>query len=337
MSGSSTRCTSDPQWSVTMFSYTGELVIGHRTPQQILLAASDAGVARRFEVDGFQHFHTFPDISEGEAASFRDDIAERGIDLTEIGLYDDRFFTGLSGSLSLEKRVDFLSRQIDSAAKLGFPAVKLMFGADLELLDGLRPSLDRRGLALHQEVQGALRADSAELDRQLAFAAANPATFGFVFDLSACMYGAPVTYLEELRRLGVPEGAVGIIEQEWPEDRSDDVMERVLDLARDVPLDTTARMRLMMPFGRFGNSRIAEFRDLISIARIVHLKFWDLVDDSGIVSRPIRELHDELTAIGYTGPITSEWGGHEWLDGLEYHPDAVTQKHRELYLEAIGS
>jgi hypothetical protein len=327
----------DPQWAVTMFSYTTELVLGRRTPQQVLLDAADAGVASRFEMDGFQHFTSFPEVSDEEAEGFRDDIARRGIELTEIGLYDDRFFVDEPGSGSMDSRVDLLTRQIDSAGRLGFPAVKLMFGADLELLDRLRPALDRHGLALYQEAQGALRAGSPELDRQLAYASAYPDTFGFVFDLSACMYGAPVTYLEELRRLGVPQEAVDLIESDWPTDRNDAVKDRVLAITRDLLLDPAARMRLMMPFGRFGNSKVSEFHDLISIARIVHLKFWDLVDEGGIVSDPIRDLHRELAKIGYAGPITSEWGGHEWLEGPEYDPDLVTQQHRGLYLQAIGS
>ena len=45
-----------------------------------------------------------------------------------------------------------------------------------------------------------------------------------------------------------------------------------------------------------------------------HLKFWDLDDTGGRVSRPIRDLGAELARTDFRGTLCSEWGGHEWLD-----------------------
>lgn len=325
----------DEQWAVTMFSFTTEIVRGDLSPQDLLLGAREAGLAELFEIDGFQHFATFPDVSEDEADQFRSDIDRLGIRLTELGIYDD-FYIDPRRRADVADRVSYLEPQIESAGRLGFPAVKIMWGVDLDVLDGLRPCLDRVGIPLYQEAQGALRADAPDVERRVEFARRHPGLFGFVFDLSACMYGAPVTYLEELRRLGVPGDVVRLIAEEWPSDRDGAIRNRVLALTDEIGLSPAARLRLMMPFGRFGNSRVSEFRDFFRLASVIHLKFWDLCDEDGMVSAPIGELCRELGRIGFTGPITSEWGGHEWLEGPGFDAITMTRGHRSLCEAAVA-
>lgn len=323
------------QWAMTMFSFTTQIVNGARSPQQLLADARRAGLAELFEIDGFQHFSTFPDVGVAEADEFRDDVRRLGIRLTELGIYDDLYLDPLRMA-DISQRVSYLERQIESAHRLGFPAVKIMWGVDLKVLDGVRPCLERLGIPLYQEAQGALRAESADVERRVDFAQRHPAAYGFVFDLSACMYGLPVTYVEELRRHGVPEGAVRIIEEAWPYEFGDDLRDRVLAATDPAALSATARLRLMMPFGRFGNSRVSEWREFLGLVDVVHLKFWDLVDDDGIISAPMRELAQELERSGFAGPITSEWGGHEWLDGEGFDPVTMTRGHQSLYQATIA-
>ena len=64
----------------------------------------------------------------------------------------------------------------------------------------------------------------------------------------------------------------------------------------------------------------------------VHLKFWDLDDSDGRISNPIREISSELAAVGFTGTLCSEWGGHEWIDSLT--PEQATRAHLALAREA---
>lgn len=66
----------------------------------------------------------------------------------------------------------------------------------------------------------------------------------------------------------------------------------------------------------------------------MHLKFWDLDDESERVSRPIRELAGALAATGFTGTLASEWGGHEWLDD---DPTEITRGHLALARSALSS
>ena len=52
----------------------------------------------------------------------------------------------------------------------------------------------------------------------------------------------------------------------------------------------------------------------------------------GRVSRPLQELGGLLAANGFTGTLTSEWGGHEWLQD---DPTDMTRRHLALAREAL--
>lgn len=323
--------TLDEQWAVTLFSFTRELMRGEMSSTEFLVHLRESEIARSFEIDGFQHFATLPDVDRREESTFRTAVSEHDIQLTQLGVYDDLFIDPRSPA-DAGSRVAYIARQIESASRLGFTSVKIAWGLELEILDGLRPYLERLGMSLNQEAQGSIRATSPDLARRVELALHFPDQFGFVFDLSACMYGLPVTYLDDLRRLAVAEEAVRLLGEEWPMG-GDSIRGAVLAAAG--PISPDAQLRLSMPFGRFGNSNVSEFRDFLAFVDVVHLKFWDLEDEAGIVSSPIRDLARELERTDFAGPITSEWGGHEWLPAGAADGEGMTRAHREVFRSAI--
>jgi hypothetical protein len=318
-------------WTVTMFSFTNELVLGYQSPNQLLRSIADEHLANSVELDNFQHFATAPDISDEEVEEFRSLVDERGFNLVEMGIYLDAALH--PGRLMDDsERIDYLARQIRSARRLGFSAVKMMFGVDFAILDGLVPVLEQERVVLNQEVQGATRPDSPELDRQRDYAATRgQGLLGFVFDSSACMAACPVTYLDELRRLGVPKDVVRILEEDWPSDRTSSTREAVEALTKDLDLPAQTKVRLGMPFMRFGNTPVEEFREFLHSCSVVQLKYWDLEDDANRVSGPMASVARELQRLDYAGPLTSEWGGHEWLSGPGFDAVSMTRGHRALF------
>ncbi|MFC0681567.1 hypothetical protein ACFFGH_27375 [Lysobacter korlensis] len=328
------RTLADPNWAVTLFSFTTELVAG-ADPNGIVETIATEGGIRRIEIDGFQHFPGLPRVGDAEAAEFRELADRLDLELTELGIYADLALHP-DRLLTMDETVQYLADQVASAAKLGFPAVKVMFGIDTAMQEGLLPHLERHGIPLYQEVQGPVRIDSPELDRQREFAAQHGGgLLGFVFDSSACMPAVPATYVEELRANSVPESAIRLLEEDWAGDRSGQVRGEFTRLTAEAGLPPSLHPLLAMPFMRFGSSTVAEFRDFLPEVSIVHLKFWDLEDADGRVSRPIADLRRELGAIGFDGAITSEWGGHEYLDPGAYRPLDMTLQHRELYDRAL--
>lgn len=322
-------------WAVAMFSFTPDIVDGRRTPRQILLDAMRDGVADGVGLDGFQHFAGFPDVTHAEVEEFRDDVREHGLFLAELGLYDD-VFVDPRRRASIDERASYLERQIRSAAALGFSTVKLGWGTEFELLDALGPCLESTGMRVVEEAQGPVRAGGDDYARRVDYASEHSDRFGFVFDLSAAMRAVPVTLLEELDVLGIPDEAIGLIAEEWSTDRDGAVQIRVIELTASLDLSPDARMRLMTPFTRFGNSHVAEFRDLLAHVAGVHAKFWDLNDDDAALSSAMVELDEELDRSGYAGPISSEWGGHAWLSSTTHDPTTMVAAHRALYREAVN-
>ncbi len=56
-------------------------------------------------------------------------------------------------------------------------------------------------------------------------------------------------------------------------------------------------------------------------------------DADGRVWQPVRDLGAVLATTGFDGVLTSEWGGHEWLDT---DPAQVTRAHIAGAREALG-
>ncbi|WP_286277916.1 hypothetical protein [Naasia aerilata] len=83
---------------------------------------------------------------------------------------------------------------------------------------------------------------------------------------------------------------------------------------------------------RFGRSDAGVLREVVPLVGGFHLKFWDLDDADERVSGPLRDLGRLLAETGFRGTLTSEWGGHEWLNG---DANAITRQHLDLAAAAL--
>ncbi|WP_395400113.1 hypothetical protein ACHMXB_16685 [Arthrobacter sp. UC242_113] len=325
----------DPEWAFTMFSLTTELLRAERSPDELLRSAVEAGLCTAIEADAPQHFRGYPwaggqpDAQAlAERCEFRALAEALGIRLTLLGIYNDSALRR-DRVMTPQESVDYIDGQLAAASAMGFEGARIAFGLAPEILAPLAERAEHHGVLLLQEVQGGIRPDGESFQRQLAaIDRIGSRQLGFVFDLSACMPALPVSYLEALRQEGVPRCAVDYLEAEW-HGSTPQSLKAGLDAALgDAQLTGAARARLSMVFGRFGNTTVAEWREFLPLVRGVHLKYWDLEDRDGRVSGPIGELRRELAAAGYAGAVTSEWGGHEWLD---IDPIGMARGHRRLY------
>jgi hypothetical protein len=107
----------------------------------------------------------------------------------------------------------------------------------------------------------------------------------------------------------------------------------VVDHLRSGAVPEAVRTLYMNLLVRFGRAEVAQLRHVLDVVGGFHLKFWDLDDADGRVSGPIRDLGRLLAGTGFAGTLTSEWGGHEWLDD---DPTATTRQHLELARRALA-
>lgn len=325
-----------PDWAVTMFSFTTELITARRTPSQLFEDLLDSQVTDQIEIDAPQYFTSYPRINGTEAAELREIVERRGARLSILGIYNDAA-SRHTGHFSLDEAEDYVADQIRAAADMGFRATRIMFGIEAALLERIAPHAEKHGIPVLQEVQGSAKPDGQAFEAQLRnLDRIGSDKLGFVFDLSACMPELPVTFLESLRRDNVPTDVVKYLEEEWPTQPGTLVQARLESLTAKLNITPATRARLAMPFGRFGHSQVSEWREHLDRFQAIHLKYWDVEDKGDRVSGPIGDLRREFGAIDYEGVITSEWGGHEWFRPEDPTAIEMSKRHRAVYDSALG-
>ncbi len=320
-----------PTWAVTMFSFTNELHERSRTPDQLMREVIDTGLSSAIEVDAAQHFPSFPRISDDDIAGFRRQLDATGATPTMMGAYLDARLDS-RGPRNADEAHEFLSSQIDAAARMGFFAVRVSVGAvPPELAERLLPQLDRLDVQILEEVQAGALPDSPAIDRSRRVREQlQTDRLGFVFDSSLVMAGLPRTWVARLLDSGVPASVITEVDELW---RSHDPAgyQRMRELIDPLELPASAVRRLEMPFRRFGCTSVDEWTEFLGETTSVHLKYWDLDDTDGIVSGPTGQIKRALAAVGYSGFVCSEWGGHDWLETDTSSAFEMTARHRALF------
>jgi hypothetical protein len=211
--------------------------------------------------------------------------------------------------------------------------VRVPFGqAGPELLRLVQPVLEALDVVLYEEIQGQQTLDvpavstNLELIQQL-----DDPRVRTLIDISMLMPSLPVSYLEELRRGGVGEDLLVRLEHDW---RAPETHQAVVASLRGGQVPPAVHTLFMNLLVRFGRSEVGDLEPLLPLTGGVHLKFWDLEDTDGRVSRPISDIGAALRRAGFTGTLTSEWGGHEWLDD---DPAATTRAHLALARRALST
>lgn len=325
--------TSDtgPRWAATLYSFTNELMEGSSTPDELIEEMVADGLADAIEVDGAQHFASFPAISPDDAARTRDAMQRSGATPTMLGIYADIRIDS-RGPRSPEELRRFVLGQLEAAATVGFFGARVGLGAlSPDLIASLVPDLERLGIMLLEEVQGGARPDSPAIDRHRSLKERlDTDSLGFVFDSSLVMAAFPVTWMHSLLESGATEELLTAADELW-RSRRPDAWTRLLALAEPLELPAPALRRLEMPFRRFGCSQVSEWSEFLGETTSVHLKYWDLEDDGARISTPTREIRAALQDSGYSGFVCSEWGGHDWLEAETASAFAMTRGHRELF------
>jgi hypothetical protein len=305
------------RWGATTFSVTTELLRRDDEPEALAEALLRGTGAETIEVDGFQQFRGFPDVGPAEAAAFRA-MAERArAEPTVLGGYLDPR-SRRSGERDPEECAGYLRRQLRSARAAGFTALRVPMGVPVAVLELLRAELETGGVALLQEIQGAMRPENGVVPQQAeAIERLDSPALGFVFDSSVAMPGLPPSYRRELGRIGLRSDEVDLVEAAWlARDRA--AVEPVADGHRGEHL-----ARILMPFSRFGATRVEDWHDYAPLVRAVHLKFWDVEQGGG----QLRTATVDTLALFPGLDACSEWGGHEWSEASGV---AATRDHLAL-------
>ncbi|WP_194421254.1 restriction endonuclease subunit R [Microbacterium abyssi] len=325
--------TPSPAWTVaaSAFNWTPDLIRAESSATDIAVGIVYGGIASVIEVELGQLWRSFPVTSDAEAEALRDALATVGGRISIVGASIDDWASP-SRRRDEDERLAFLLPQLRAAQRLGATGVRLPIGqAGDALLERLLPELHDLDLVLFEEAQGPQTPSSpAHRAHYEAIASFDDPHLRLLIDISMLMPALPVTYLDRLRQSDLPAAFVDRLEREWQDAATSDAAVALLRAGAVPPDVHTMFMNLLV---RFGRSDAADLHDVLPFAGAAHLKFWDLHDADGRVSRPIRDFATELRAAGFTGSLTSEWGGHEWLDD---DATEMTRRHLELARPALN-
>ena len=306
------------------FNWTPEITAARRAAQDIVTGIADS-VTKTIELEPGLLWRSFPAPQDAEVDELRDSLSAKGGRVSIVGASLDDF-TSATHRRSLQERLDFLVPQLHAAHRVGASGVRLPIGqAGPELLALVQPLLHELDLVLYEEIQGQQTPNNPAVAPALdEIAGLADDHVRVLVDISMLMPALPVTYLEEMRRGGMPADLLVRLENDWRDPTTLDAAMALLRAGEVPPHIHTLFMNLLI---RFGRSDATELQGVLPLVGAFHLKFWDLDDDGGRVSQPLHDLGSLLGRNGFNGTLTSEWGGHEWLQD---DPTEMTRRHLAL-------
>ncbi len=328
-----------PQLGVTLYSLTLEYRAGKYTFEELIHKAGKTGVGPPVELVGFQSIRGYPQVSDEFALRFRRLLDEAGLSPSCLGANidsarrRDRLMTD-------EETVDYLAAQIEAARKLGFPVMRIQFGARTGALRIAAPLAERAGVRLGMEIHAPHSVDHPTVValRELYDEIDSP-YLGFIPDFGASVRAVPVGAIAAARRAGVSDEAVARIVEVWNGVRGGaDAFSARRDLMAELdangagPEATGFAWRALTLWGNQPPERWSEI-----MPRVVHVhgKFFDIDEHGEEPSVDYAALMRVFREGGYTGTISSEWEGSGWAED----PDgfAMVAAHQRLLRRHLGN
>lgn len=323
----------DTPWplAASAFNWTPEVIRADRPATDIAVGIVTSGVARVVELEPGQLWRSFPTTPAAEAEALGDRIAEAGGRVGIVGASLDDWL-GPARRRDDDERFTFLLPQLRTAHALGADGVRLPIGqAGPALLRKLLPVLHELDLTLYEELQGQEAPDSPPVARAIDdIASLDDRRLRLLVDTSLVMPALPVSYLAVLAP-SIPDALLAGLTDAWLEPGTLDAVVAHLRSGAVPPTELALYMDLLV---RFGRSPVTALCGILPLIGAFHLKFWDLDDADGRVSRPLHELGTLLRETGFAGTLCSEWGGHEWLDA---DPAEQTRAHLASARLHLGS
>jgi len=323
-----------PGWTLaaSAFNWTPEIVRAERDAIDIVTGVVADGVAAMIELEPGQLWRSFPTPTTDETQGLRTRLADLGGTVSIVGASLDDWLPGPRRRTE-EERWAFLVPQLHAAHEVGAAGVRLPIGqAGPALLRRILPLLHELELTLFEEIQGQQDPASDPVSAAIeTVAALEDPRVRLLVDTSMLMPALPPSYLQRLEAAGVSAELCDRLAHEWRDPATHEAVIALLRAGGVPPAIHTLFMNLIV---RFGRSQARELRPILPLVGAFHLKFWDLDDDEGRVSGPIRDLGAELARTGFAGTLCSEWGGHDWLDD---DPTETTRAHLALAARALAA
>lgn len=300
-----------PVLGSTLYSFTNEWLQRKYDLENLVAKVADLKLGPAVEVVGFQSIRSFPDVTPEFVTFFRDLMDKYelvpsclGANL-DVGIRKDRLMTP-------EETQEYITLQLVTAQKLGFPVVRIQAFAKPDVLDRIIPVAEKAGVHVASELHAPLTIDNPTVIELLEYyRKIQCPSLGFIPDFSATMTAPPDVYWESLRRAGAPEGLIDAVKAIWKTGAPMfEKFKAVAEAGHKFNASPAVFGQLNTAITMFGNMPVDGWRELLPYVRHIHGKFYDITSDGFEPSIPYPQLMSLLQDCGYNGTISGEWEGH---------------------------
>jgi hypothetical protein len=306
-----------PKLGVTLYSFTPDFHAGRYTFEDLIVRAAELGLGPGLEVIGFQSFRNFPRISPELERRFLTLVDEHGWELScvdgnvDVAVRADRLLTE-------DELVEYVGAQLETAARLGFPVLRIQNQATPRVVERLLPLAERLDVKLGMEIHApeTVRSPWVLALREL-YARLDSPYLGFIPDFGASTRGISPSVFDVFRAKGVSEALLDAIAERWDElgTREFEAHEEIgnfIGLAHSMGAGDHAVNLAVFAVGIHGHQDPRAWQEILPDVVHVHGKFFDIGEDGREPVVPIEELIDVLVEGGYAGYISSEYEGWHW-------------------------
>ena len=321
---------------LTLYSASAEFRAGWYDFDGLLKRVADLGIGPGIEIVASQVLPTYPNVTDDFAHSWQEAFDKHGFTASSFGANLD-MGRRRDRDMTPDEEYEFTEMLFRGAKKLGFPLVRIQ-SAKPELLRRLLPLAEDLELKLAYEIHAPLGPNSPEIIKvREVYAELDSPLLGFVADFSSTMHSMSPTLLRAVRRAGLDDEAVLMLQAIWATDapmraRQEEFIGylkgRGFDPAR---LGSFAHLA----FNMHGHVSPKEWSDIMPQIMHVHAKFYDIDEQGNEPAIDYPELVRVFVEGGYRGYWSSEWEGHAFAELGEVDPLLLVRKQHDLIRKSM--
>ncbi len=306
-----------PKLGVTLYSFNAEYYSYRYSFEECMAAVGSLGPGQGVELVGPQMIRAYPDLSAEFEARFKRALERYDLRPAAYGGYADaQRITGRWPTR--EEEVEYLKLQIRSAARLGFPVIRLL--PTEAVLTDLVPFAERHGVKMGMEIHAPMTIESLAPVVERVQSTDSP-FLGFIPDCGAFCHSCASVYVDRFREQGVDPKIIDHVLRRWKEQAPVELVHKEID---EMGADDLAHLMATESEIYFGHGDPASLNEIMPYIIHVHGKFFG-IDKSGADSAVrFPELISVLVAGGYDGYISCEYEGHHW------HPESSALEQLKL-------
>lgn len=313
------------QVGVSLHSFTDEYCSFKWSFEDLLVIASQLG--KGLEIVGPAHQRGYPYLTDEYERIFKSSVERNELIPTSYGSYADPFMLS-DRDLSPDEMVAYTIPQLEAAAKLGFPIVRLQYFVH-PLIEKILPHAEKLNLKVGYELHVPLTVESPEtqvLIEQVTRIASPH--LGIIPDAGIFSRSISPFRIEGLKQAGLSEELIEIAIKLWKDQR--DVLESIDTLKKNGLTDAQVGAAEVI-WSSYGHSSPEALRAIMPYVIHFHGKFYSMVDGDEPNVR-YEEFIRVLVEEGYAGWMSSEYEGPPGVDTF-----AVVRAHQAMVKRYIAA